>query len=157
MKPRRGDHRKIQELENTLRKPDLLVDLQGLEGASAHESLSQVRSDDVSWVGEWRCARRGNSLARRKSSEGCMRVWTRSLVRKVLRGTPATAIALPVILLLSGSQDTNALPAFARKYGLRCSACPESWPMTVLRKINIEGMPHDLDDGDLLEVDTVHE
>lgn len=30
------------------------------------------------------------------------------------------AIALP---------EANALPAFARKYGLRCSACHEAWPM----------------------------
>ena len=34
-----------------------------------------------------------------------------------------------VFLILSGSQNANALPAFARKYGLRCSACHESWPM----------------------------
>jgi hypothetical protein len=27
------------------------------------------------------------------------------------------------------SSPANALPAFARKYGLRCSACHESWPM----------------------------
>jgi len=32
-------------------------------------------------------------------------------------------------LLLTFSQPANALPAFARKYGLRCSACHESWPM----------------------------
>src|SRR5690349_11720882 len=32
-------------------------------------------------------------------------------------------------LVLSGSQNAHALPAFARKYGLRCSACHESWPM----------------------------
>ncbi|HEY3617932.1 MAG TPA: hypothetical protein VGK96_14065, partial [Candidatus Sulfotelmatobacter sp.] len=32
-------------------------------------------------------------------------------------------------LVLTGSQTANALPAFARKYGLRCSACHESWPM----------------------------
>jgi hypothetical protein len=128
MKPRRRDHRKIQELENTLRKSDLLVNLQGSEDASAASPHAQVRFDDGSWVGEWHCARRGNSLARRKSSEGCMSVWTQSLVRKVSRGTPATAVALQAILILSSSQDTNALPAFARKYGLRCSACHESWP-----------------------------
>jgi hypothetical protein len=34
-----------------------------------------------------------------------------------------------VFLILSSSQPANALPAFARKYGLRCSACHESWPM----------------------------
>ncbi len=31
------------------------------------------------------------------------------------------------VLAFSGS--ANALPAFARKYGLRCSACHEAWPM----------------------------
>ena len=39
-----------------------------------------------------------------------------------------TALVL-TFLMLSGSQNANALPAFARKYGLRCSACHESWPM----------------------------
>src|ERR1700722_1894532 len=34
-----------------------------------------------------------------------------------------------VFLVLGVSQQANALPAFARKYGLRCSACHESWPM----------------------------
>src|ERR1700727_2289223 len=34
-----------------------------------------------------------------------------------------------VFLILSSAQHANALPAFARKYGLRCSACHESWPM----------------------------
>ena len=58
-----------------------------------------------------------------------MRVWTPSLVGKVLRGSSATAIALLGLMILSGSQEANALPAFARKYGLRCSACHESWPM----------------------------
>jgi hypothetical protein len=41
----------------------------------------------------------------------------------------ATAALVVVFLILSGSQSANALPAFARKYGLRCSACHESWPM----------------------------
>ena len=40
-----------------------------------------------------------------------------------------TAGLVIVFLVLSGSQNANALPAFARKYGLRCSACHESWPM----------------------------
>ena len=39
------------------------------------------------------------------------------------------AILGTVFLLLAFSQPANALPAFARKYGLRCSACHESWPM----------------------------
>src|SRR6201988_2018931 len=40
----------------------------------------------------------------------------------------ASALLL-VFLVLSSSQNANALPAFARKYGLPCSACHESWPM----------------------------
>ena len=34
-----------------------------------------------------------------------------------------------LVLGLSVCQPAHALPAFARKYGLRCSACHESWPM----------------------------
>ncbi len=30
--------------------------------------------------------------------------------------------------VFAGFSDANALPAFARKYGLRCSACHEAWP-----------------------------
>ena len=41
----------------------------------------------------------------------------------------ATTALVVVFLVLSGNQSANALPAFARKYGLRCSACHESWPM----------------------------
>ena len=36
---------------------------------------------------------------------------------------------LLLVLVLGCFQNANALPAFARKYGLRCSACHESWPM----------------------------
>src|ERR1700721_1305308 len=37
---------------------------------------------------------------------------------------------LLLLLLIFGSfQTAHGLPAFARKYGLRCSACHESWPM----------------------------
>jgi hypothetical protein len=40
------------------------------------------------------------------------------------------SVALSVVFLTLGvSQRAEALPAFARKYGLRCSACHESWPM----------------------------
>jgi hypothetical protein len=34
-----------------------------------------------------------------------------------------------LVLVLGCYQDAHALPAFARKYGLRCSACHEAWPM----------------------------
>jgi len=60
-----------------------------------------------------------------------MRMWTQShlcqksqLVSSVL----AAAFAL-IFLILGASQPASAIPAFARKYGLRCSACHESWPM----------------------------
>ena len=36
---------------------------------------------------------------------------------------------LLTFLVVGCFQNANAIPAFARKYGLRCSACHESWPM----------------------------
>src|SRR6201998_2541809 len=36
---------------------------------------------------------------------------------------------LILFVLVGALPQANALPAFARKYGLRCSACHESWPM----------------------------
>jgi hypothetical protein len=38
-------------------------------------------------------------------------------------------LLLTASFLLSFTSNGNALPAFARKYGLRCSACHEAWPM----------------------------
>src|SRR5271156_6861758 len=41
-----------------------------------------------------------------------------------------SALSLIVLsIVISCSQPANALPPFAPKYGLRCSACHESWPM----------------------------
>jgi hypothetical protein len=59
-----------------------------------------------------------------------MRMWTQShLCQKPQRVSSVLAAAFALILLLLGaSQSASALPAFARKYGLRCSACHESWP-----------------------------
>src|SRR3977135_2978663 len=58
-----------------------------------------------------------------------MRLWRQSVARYKF-ATPFLTAALRLIcVLLSCSQPANALPAFARKYGLRCSACHESWPM----------------------------
>src|SRR6204780_4761771 len=34
-----------------------------------------------------------------------------------------------LFLLVGALPQANAIPAFARKYGLRCSACHEAWPM----------------------------
>lgn len=36
---------------------------------------------------------------------------------------------LCAFFLMGALPQANALPAFARKYGLRCSACHEAWPM----------------------------
>src|ERR1700726_438779 len=60
-----------------------------------------------------------------------MHVRRQSRSRKKLPfAMPFLSVALALVfLVLSGSQSANALPAFARKYGLRCSACHESWPM----------------------------
>jgi hypothetical protein len=41
----------------------------------------------------------------------------------------ASDLLLASLFLLLSVSDTHALPAFARKYGLRCSACHEAWPM----------------------------
>lgn len=40
-----------------------------------------------------------------------------------------TGSLLLLLLVLGCFQNAHALPAFARKYGLRCSACHEAWPM----------------------------
>lgn len=34
-----------------------------------------------------------------------------------------------VVTVVGASTSAHAIPAFARKYGLRCSACHEAWPM----------------------------
>jgi len=60
-----------------------------------------------------------------------MRMWAQShLCQKAQRVPSFLAAAFVLLFLVVGSsQSANALPAFARKYGLRCSACHESWPM----------------------------
>jgi hypothetical protein len=55
---------------------------------------------------------------------------TRSRLGRFSFSTSSLLAALVLaFVVLSASQPANALPAFARKYGLRCSACHESWPM----------------------------
>src|ERR1700726_2938363 len=39
------------------------------------------------------------------------------------------SLLLSAVSILAFSSSAHALPAFARKYGLRCSACHEAWPM----------------------------
>src|SRR5208337_5118234 len=65
------------------------------------------------------------------SEECSMRMWAQShLCQKPQRATSVLAAAFALVfLVLCASQSASALPAFARKYGLRCSACHESWPM----------------------------
>lgn len=60
-----------------------------------------------------------------------MRMWAQSHpCQKPQRGSFFLAAAFALtFLILGASPSANALPAFARKYGLRCSACHESWPM----------------------------
>jgi hypothetical protein len=60
-----------------------------------------------------------------------MHVSTHSHLRKAFRVAPSLfSLGLVLVsVVLSCSQPAKALPAFARKYGLRCSACHESWPM----------------------------
>ena len=60
-----------------------------------------------------------------------MRMWAQSHLCQKAQRVPSFLAAAFVLLFLvvSSSQSANALPAFARKYGLRCSACHESWPM----------------------------
>jgi hypothetical protein len=60
-----------------------------------------------------------------------MRMWAQShLCQKPRHVTSVLAAAFALaFLILGASQQASAIPAFARKYGLRCSACHESWPM----------------------------
>ena len=59
-----------------------------------------------------------------------MSTLTRSRFSRSSSSIPFLTAALVLVFLVLGvSQQANALPAFARKYGLRCSACHESWPM----------------------------
>ena len=60
-----------------------------------------------------------------------MRMWAQShLCQKSRRaGSMLAAVFVSAFLIMALSQSANAIPAFARKYGLRCSACHESWPM----------------------------
>src|SRR6202166_5286507 len=66
-----------------------------------------------------------------QSEECSMRMWAQSHVCRKRQWTNSVlGAALTLIFLIMGaSQSASALPAFARKYGLRCSACHESWPM----------------------------
>ncbi|HXQ33539.1 MAG TPA: hypothetical protein VN843_05915, partial [Anaerolineales bacterium] len=53
----------------------------------------------------------------------------RAYLKVIFRDRTVIAALLVTAVVLAATQPANALPAFARKYGLRCSACHESWPM----------------------------
>jgi hypothetical protein len=60
-----------------------------------------------------------------------MRLWAQSRLcqkRYPVAETLAAVFSL-IFLVLSTTQRADAIPAFARKYGLRCSACHETWPI----------------------------
>ncbi len=48
---------------------------------------------------------------------------------KFSRPRSVAVLVLVTMIVVGGTPQAQALPAFARKYGLRCSACHESWPM----------------------------
>src|ERR1700685_2048458 len=59
-----------------------------------------------------------------------MSTLTRSRLGRLSLSTSFLTAALALVfLVLSASEPATALPAFARKYVLRCSPCHESWPM----------------------------
>jgi len=60
-----------------------------------------------------------------------MLVWARCNLLHSARRLKSwmAAVFVVALLVLGATQPAGALPAFARKYGLRCSACHESWPM----------------------------
>jgi hypothetical protein len=60
-----------------------------------------------------------------------MHVLSRSSLRRAVRSAMSLLwlLLLAFPFVLTASKTAHALPAFARKYGLRCSACHESWPM----------------------------
>jgi hypothetical protein len=58
-----------------------------------------------------------------------MRMPFRSSSRQPVFSTTIIAALAAIFFILNANPQASALPAFARKYGLRCSACHESWPM----------------------------
>jgi hypothetical protein len=60
-----------------------------------------------------------------------MHDFRRPRLRKAFHSVTSLIAATIVLMFvaLTCSQPANALPAFARKYGLRCSACHETWPI----------------------------
>jgi hypothetical protein len=60
-----------------------------------------------------------------------MHFWGSSKAKSRGKGLPAALLQafFLLVLFLGTCQPSAALPAFARKYGMPCSACHEAWPM----------------------------
>ncbi|HTU42679.1 MAG TPA: hypothetical protein VMF10_13295 [Candidatus Aquilonibacter sp.] len=60
-----------------------------------------------------------------------MHVLSRSSLRKVVHSASSLLSFILVLtpIVLTCAPPAKAIPAFARKYGLRCSACHETWPI----------------------------
>ena len=60
-----------------------------------------------------------------------MHLWGSSKAKSRGKGLPAALLQafFLLVLFLVTCQPSAALPAFARKYGMPCSACHEAWPM----------------------------
>jgi hypothetical protein len=77
----------------------------------------------------------GNAVHQKQiltNAEEVLMYVSRLLPRRNLAQLSSSFVALSlfsIFIVLACSQPANAIPAFARKYGLRCSACHESWPM----------------------------
>src|SRR5712672_628124 len=56
-------------------------------------------------------------------------MWSSQEVQMTSARSSFAGLLLTAIFVLSFTNNASALPAFARKYGLRCSACHEAWPM----------------------------
>jgi hypothetical protein len=59
-----------------------------------------------------------------------MRRWLCNSVPTIRRAVASTLtfVAFLTVIQIVGAQPAFAIPAFARKYGLPCSACHEAWP-----------------------------
>ena len=51
------------------------------------------------------------------------------MIPRKIAGWRFAAMGLVAVVLCACAPRAHAIPAFARKYGLRCSACHEAWPM----------------------------
>jgi hypothetical protein len=57
-----------------------------------------------------------------------MEIAKNSRGKRSLAGAALTIVLALLAIELAGSSSANAIPAFARKYNLPCSACHEAWP-----------------------------